>query len=351
MRPRINAFPQINQYSSLIYVKYGLIQLINTISVLKMEIRDLQTFIAVAETGSVTKAAQLLGRSQPSVTRDIQDLESQIGFALLRRVGRRVMLSEEGVVFEEEARRVLESLTGLADRTRAIAAGNVRALKVVSTASIGAGLLPEALAQLSSGKQPTEIHVSQYTPNVVAQELSAGQAEIGYSSMPLDVPGLRVLRFYRAQSVAAIPADDPIAQMDVVPLSVFEGRRHTTMLDPQRFQGRVVRAMEKYDITHETVIRTNVSYTALRMVQQTGSLAILDPVSAYCVRLPGVTIRRIETDIPFYWGAFSATGRTLRPIAEALVEAVEATAVARIPGLKIIDPAEREAWLSAEDET
>ncbi|EIM72306.1 lysr family transcription regulator [Nitratireductor aquibiodomus RA22] len=60
-----------------------------------METRDLQTFLAVAETGSITKAAVLLERSQPSVTRTIQELEAKLGFSLLQRAGRRVMLSDE----------------------------------------------------------------------------------------------------------------------------------------------------------------------------------------------------------------------------------------------------------------
>ena len=81
-----------------------------------METRDLQTFLAVAASGSITKAAEMLGRSQPSVTRTIQDLEAELGFELLHRAGRRVQLSEEGVAFEEEARRLLMSFTELATR-------------------------------------------------------------------------------------------------------------------------------------------------------------------------------------------------------------------------------------------
>ena len=83
-----------------------------------MEIRDLKIFLAVAETGSITKAAELLERSQPSVSRTIQDLEADLGFALLRRVGRGIMLSDEGLVFEEEARQILNAVSGVAARTK-----------------------------------------------------------------------------------------------------------------------------------------------------------------------------------------------------------------------------------------
>lgn len=303
-----------------------------------MESRDLQTFLAVAETGSITKAAVLLERSQPSVTRAIQDLEAELGFALLRRVGRRVMLSDEGVAFEEEARRVLNSLSGLATRARAIAAGKGRMLQVVSTSAIATALIPSALAGFPVEGLPSEIHIAQYLPNVVAQEVSAGRAEAGFSSMPLDVPGLEVVRLYSANDVAAFPEGDPLSKYEVVPLSAFAGRRFVTMLDPARFQRQVSHAMETRDIRPGPTIRTNVSYSALRLVQKTGAVSIIDPVSAFGVSMPGVVIRPIDVALPFYWGAVAAAGRPLRPLAAQMVEAVEAEALRLIPGLEIHDP-------------
>lgn len=303
-----------------------------------METRDLQTFLAVAETGSITRAAVLLKRSQPSVTRAIQDLEAKLGFPLLQRVGRRIMLSHEGVAFEEEARRVLDSLSGLATRARAIAAGKDRMLQVAATSAIATALIPSALAGFQIEKLPSEIHVAQYLPNVVAQEVLARGAEIGFSSMPLDVPGLELVRLYSANDVAALPEGDPLAENDVVSLSAFAGRRFVTMLDPGRFQRQVSRVMEASGIRTGPVIRTNVSYSALRLVQQTGAVSIIDPVSAYGVTVPGVVIRPIDTAVPFYWGAVAATSRPLRPLAAQLIEAVEAEALRLIPGLKILDP-------------
>ncbi|WP_295807525.1 LysR family transcriptional regulator [uncultured Nitratireductor sp.] len=305
-----------------------------------METRDLQTFLAVAETGSITKAAVLLERSQPSVTRTIQDLEAKLGFSLLQRAGRRVMLSDEGIAFEEEARRVLNSLTGLAARARAIATGKGRTLQVAATSAIATGVIPAALAEFAAEKLPPEIQVAQYLPNMVAQEVGSGGAEIGFSSMPLDVPGLELVRLYCANDVAALPEGDPLTEYDTVPLSAFSGRRFVTMLDPGRFQRQVSRVMEAHGVCPGPLIRTNVSYSALRLVQKTGVVSIVDPVSAYGVQLPGVVIRPIDVSVPFYWGAVAAASRPLRPLVAQLIDAVEAEARRIIPDLKILDPAQ-----------
>ena len=303
-----------------------------------MEIRDLKIFLAVAETGSITKAAGLLERSQPSVSRTIQDLEADLGFALLRRVGRGIMLSDEGLVFEEEARQILNAVSGVAARTKSIAAGKSQPIELVSTAAIGTGLLPAALEGFNPPAGITEIRIGQFLPNIVAQEISAGRADCGYSSLPLDVPGLRVLRLYSAHIVVALPADDPHVNSDCVPLSAFDGRRLITMLNPDRFQRRIARAMEAQDIKPGPFIRTNVSYSALQLVQRVGLPAIIDPITAYGVALPGVVIRPIEASVPFYWGALTATGRRLNPATLELIDRVETTAQKLIPDLEILDP-------------
>lgn len=304
-----------------------------------METRDLQTFLAVAASGSITKAADMLGRSQPSVTRNIQDLEAELGFELLHRVGRRVQLSEEGVAFEEEARRLLMSFTELAARAKTIAAGKGRILQVVTTSAIGTGLIPTALAELKQADLPAEMHISHFLASTVAQEVRSGRAEIGFSSLPLDTPGLDVLRLYSAPDVVALREDDPLAELKIVPLSAFAGRRVATMLNPLRFQLHIARALAARGIETGPVIRTNISYGALQIVRHTGAMAIIDPVTAYGLSLPGVVIRPIDVTIPFYWGVLVAERRPLRPVAQALVDAVDAVAERSIVGLKKLDPA------------
>ncbi|MDB6453036.1 LysR family transcriptional regulator [Falsirhodobacter sp. 20TX0035] len=303
-----------------------------------METRDLQTFLAVAASGSITRAADMLGRSQPSVSRIIQDLEAELGFQLFHRTGRRVQLSEEGVAFEIEARRLLSSFTELAARAKAIAGGKGRIFQVAATAAMAWGLIPNAIARVT-GDLPFEVHVAQHVPSAVAQDVRTGRAEIGFSSLPLDVPGLEVLRLYAASNVVALRADDPLAAEDVVPLAVFTERTLVTMLDPLRFQARVARLMETRGLVPKAIIRTNVALGALQMVRQTGGVAIIDPVTAYGGPLPDIVVRPLDVAVPFHWGVIAPLGRPLRPLTLALVDAAEAVAREAIPDLQILDPA------------
>ena len=73
-----------------------------------MELRHLRYFVAVAETENVTRAATKLHVSQPALSRQIHDLEDEIGFPLLERSAKSVRLTEAGRTFLIEARAVLQ---------------------------------------------------------------------------------------------------------------------------------------------------------------------------------------------------------------------------------------------------
>ena len=78
-----------------------------------MELRHLRYFLAVGEALNFTKAAARLRIAQPALSRQIQDLEDEIGVDLLRRSPRGVMLTAEGKLFLEEAREMLKRGDGI----------------------------------------------------------------------------------------------------------------------------------------------------------------------------------------------------------------------------------------------
>ncbi|MER5172492.1 LysR family transcriptional regulator [Thioclava sp. GXIMD2076] len=304
-----------------------------------MDTRDLQIFLSVIEEGSITKAAAKIGTSQPSVSRTVQDLEAELGFALLHRVGRGIQITEEGLAFGDEARRLLMSFGELAARAKMIAAGRGRILQVASISAIGTSLIPAALADLGTAGLPQETHVGQFLPSVVVQEVRSGRAELGYCSLPLDTSGVEVLRLYSAPDAIALREDDPLAAQEVVPVDSLANRLMVTMLNPLRFQMHVARVLAARGVQVGQVIRTNISYAALQIVSRTGAAAIIDPVSAWGMNVPGVVIRPIDAEVPFYWGVLTAKGRPLSATAMRLADQVEANAERLIPGFARLDPA------------
>lgn len=111
-----------------------------------LELRHLRYFVAVAEHGGISHAAHRLNIAQPAVSRQIRDLEKELGFDLLSREGRRVVLTDAGREFATRARVILQQTEAAADAAGRIASGVAGTIRVGLLESASwAGHLPLTL--------------------------------------------------------------------------------------------------------------------------------------------------------------------------------------------------------------
>ena len=111
-----------------------------------MELRHLRYFVAVGEEEHFGRAAQRLRVAQPALSRQIQDLEREIGFKLFDRLSRGVKISSAGRLFLEEARRILQQLNEATERAQRVARGQSGTLRVGFTENASwRGVVPDSL--------------------------------------------------------------------------------------------------------------------------------------------------------------------------------------------------------------
>ncbi|WP_313388320.1 LysR family transcriptional regulator, partial [Achromobacter aegrifaciens] len=113
-----------------------------------MELRQLEAFAAVMSTGSVTAAGRLLGRSQPAISRLLQELEAEIGYPLFARSGPRVTPTEQGFLLYDDVERALAGMQQIRSRADEIARGQAQPLLMAATSALAAGLVPDALKRI-----------------------------------------------------------------------------------------------------------------------------------------------------------------------------------------------------------
>src|SRR5437879_13830092 len=110
-----------------------------------MELRHLRYFVAVAEMLNFTRAAEKLRLAQPSLTRQIHNLEAEIGVHLLNRSKHHVTLTEEGRSFLTDARRILALTTESVQSVQRLSRGETRQLNIAYLANCDFELLHETL--------------------------------------------------------------------------------------------------------------------------------------------------------------------------------------------------------------
>ena len=126
-----------------------------------MDLRHLRYFINVAETASISKAALRVHISQPALSRQIHDLEIELGLRLFDRVGRRIRLTPEGEDLLERSRDVLARAEAIRERARELTAGAVGRLRVGATSQTFQSVMAEFLAEYRRSRPSIEVTLTE----------------------------------------------------------------------------------------------------------------------------------------------------------------------------------------------
>lgn len=310
-----------------------------------LDVRQLEAFAAVMSAGSITGAARLLGRSQPAVSRLIQDLESDIGYALLHRNGPRISPTARGVLFHAEVERHFVGLTHIRARAVAIGLDELPTLTIAATPSLAIGVLPQALAAITPELLPRHFHVQALAAEDAVQAVLARSADLGLVSLPLEHPGLDVHWVAEAPCVVAISDSDPLANRSVVRIADLANRRIATMANPYRLRHRINEALSEAGVVPQ-IIDVNTSMTALTLVRAKLGVAIVEPATVCGVALDGVVTRPLDHAILFLFGAILPAAHPITPTIAALSEAARTMAMA-MPGCRLLGTSRVDALADA----
>jgi len=146
-----------------------------------MELRHLRYFVAVGEEQHYGRAAQRLRVAQPALSRQIQDLEAEIGFKLLDRLPRGVKISAAGKYFLDDARRVLQQVNEATTRARRVALGQSGTLRVGFVESISwHGAVPESFRQFRERHPEAELQLRPSSSLEQIEAVGAGRLDAGF---------------------------------------------------------------------------------------------------------------------------------------------------------------------------
>ncbi|HUH40453.1 MAG TPA: LysR family transcriptional regulator [Castellaniella sp.] len=299
-----------------------------------MEIRQLEALMAIVSSGSVTAAGRLLGRSQPVVSRQVSDLEHELGFILFTRTRPTITLTPQGEDFFQGVRNVLADLQQLSSRAQSIAAGQSRPFRLMVTADLAYGILPNVLAQASSGSTlfQHKLVIEETLHEAVGSALIEGRADLVVCNLPIDYEQCHTHWCGQAPCMLALPAGHDLASQETIRLDSLQDTAVITLLDRYRMRyyliNTLVRATEGHARRH---IEVSSQAVALSMVRAGLGVALIDPFTATDVNLDAVVLRPIDVQIPYMIGVVSHQGRRLTDGVLPLIDGLREYVRARVP--------------------
>jgi DNA-binding transcriptional LysR family regulator len=173
-----------------------------------MELRHLRYFVAVAEAENVTRAAAKLHVAQPAVSRQIRDLEEELGLALLERSPKSVRLTDAGRIFLEEARAVLLRADDAVKAVRAVAGGSRGVLHVGYAPSLTVQILPRALRRFQVDWPGVRVSMHDLSTEEMLAGLRENRLDLALMVSPTTAK-LRGLKFHELARYAMCAAVAP----------------------------------------------------------------------------------------------------------------------------------------------
>jgi len=197
-----------------------------------MELRHLRYFVAVAETGSLTVAAgQRLHTSQPSLSRQIRDLEDEVGARLLTRRPRGIELTPAGHAFLDHARVVLSQVEAAAEAARRVAHPAKPCFAMGFLTGHELTWMPEALRILRDELPNIDVRISsQYSPQL-ANALSKGTVDAAFLRREKGVPELAYRVLVKEPLVVVLPSDHRLAALKAIGPRDLVGETFVTVSD------------------------------------------------------------------------------------------------------------------------
>ncbi|WP_421787361.1 LysR family transcriptional regulator [Hyphobacterium sp.] len=258
--------------------------------------RQLEYFVAVAETGSFGAAAQTLHISQPGLSKQIAVLEAEQGLTLFRRTSRSVALTQEGSALLKEAKTTLAAARSFRSLARKLAGDASTRFLAGVLPSIGAYFMPRLRERLQSRKPDIRISLVEGPSRELLARLRSGELDFVIASIS-DATGLECLPLFEETLWFCSAPGDPLMDSDTPsPLSALAGRPLLT-LSPEFYLTRVVEQLAREIGATLSSEYRGASLDAIRQMAASGDgIAILPSLYALgeAIRDPNFKVRRID---------------------------------------------------------
>ncbi len=263
-----------------------------------MESRQLRYFVAVARERNFTRAAEKLRIAQPPLSRQIQQLEDEVGVALFDRQSRPLALTEPGRLLFEQAVQVLDRMDEMKGMMRRLREAERSHLTIGFVGSTLYGYLPEVIREYRAARPAVELILSELTTMEQVVALKEGRIDIGFGRIPFEDPQIERVLLRNERLCAALPKNHALAsrtnglrieELAGDPLIVYPRAPRPSYAD------QVLALFRKRDLHPPVVHEVREVQTALGLVAAEAGLCLV-PISLQRLRRENIAFRPLKDE-------------------------------------------------------
>ncbi len=245
-----------------------------------MEVHQLRYVVAIARTGSFSRAAGDCHVSQPSLSQQVRKLEDELGERLFERDRRRTRLTSSGERFVMRATRILDELAEAereARETHQVTRGQV-SVGVLPT--IAPYLLPPIIGDFTARFPGVQVVIHEDTTATLASLVASYEVDIAVASLPLRDPGFEIVPLFTEELLLAVPPDHPLAHKKSLTSADLEAATFVLMKEGHCLGDQALQFCHQSGVQPRVISRSAQVETIRRLVHAGLGISLVPKMAA-----------------------------------------------------------------------
>lgn len=287
---------------------------------MKLNLRQIEAFRAVIETGSMTEAANVLSVSQPAISRQIRELEERFGLNLFIRHAGRIEPTKDALTLHGEVERCLGELEQLVKFANDLGESRRQRIRIAATVGHSYFMLPKVIAEFH--KQYPEVTISLrsgLSPEVV-ELIDKGQSDIGFALLSVETQGVLLEPMPETELVCVLPKAHPLAEKPRIDVHDLAQEPLLLISENSLMRKRLLQTFESAGLSPNVILDSTYTGPICSLVNQGMGISILDYMTAEAYADHNITIRPFSPSVPCELKLVLPARQALSVPAKALVE-------------------------------
>lgn len=247
--------------------------------------------------GSTSKAAQVLGISQPAISQSIRKLETSAGLQLFQRAHGRLIPTEEAQALMIDVDRLFIGMDAIEHRIKSLRQFGTGRLAIAVHPLVGNAFMPRVLAEFDLMQRDIRVSLRVQSSREVHQEVSAGLCDFGVMADEMPAAGLEHSEFLNERGVIAMPQGHPLARKSCISARDLANCEFIALNPEDSSRRRLEVALDSAQVALNVRVETAYLHTICNLVLRGTGIAFINPLAAIDFVGRGLVIRPFELDI------------------------------------------------------
>ncbi|MBB2930232.1 LysR substrate-binding domain-containing protein [Paraburkholderia silvatlantica] len=245
-----------------------------------LSLRQVEAFRALMQWRTVTRAAQVLGISQPAVSRLLADFEAKVGFALFERRQGRLLPTVEAHTLQDEVERAFFGFERVAQAAAQIRAQRRGVVRVAASADLCADFLPRVAAAFASEHEGVDFELLTGEAAGIAERVAAQRCDLGFAAQAVAHPGARLEYLGEWPLRCIVPRGHRLARKRVIHAQDCGGERFISFAAASEARLSIDRHFAECGVAREPGVEAALAQSVVAMVEAGMGIALVDALTA-----------------------------------------------------------------------